>query len=205
MPSGVYERTIDEKDRLRNMLKQIAYKTPKGRRFSPNTEFKKDSIPWNKGKEWPEMKGQNHPSRNPIHQITFQRTWKQRKGILKGENHPQWKGGKTPLIMKIRNSNQYVEWRERIFKRDNYMCLICKDSTGGNLNAHHRIRLSTVIHKHRIMTFEQALSCSDIWNLSNGITICEHCHSIANEASKIIEILDGYHYERKESKDGKCT
>ncbi len=198
MPTGIYKRSYQEKERLRNMLKDVGYKAPVGKRLSPKTEFKKGSIPWNKGKEWPEMRGNNHPSRKERHKQTFERTWKQSKGKLNGPEHPQWKGGKTPLIMKIRNSDRYIEWRDQIFQRDNYTCTICKDSTGGNLNAHHRIRLSTLIHKHQVATFEQALSYSEIWKLSNGMTVCEHCHSIANEASKIIETLEGYHYGREQ-------
>lgn len=91
--------------------------------------------------------------------------------------------------MKIRNSKQYIEWKMGVFERDNFRCFICGDNTGGNLNAHHIEQLSAIIHKNNIKTFEESLECKKIWDLSNGITLCEKCHPNADEISKISFIL----------------
>lgn len=194
--TGNYERKPEEKRRLRKMIKEIGYVPSKGTRFSPKTEFKKGNKPWNKGKDWVELRGKNHPSRNPKHRDKFLEIWSSAKpNHPKGKNHPMWKGGKTPLIMKIRNSKQYAEWRMKVFERDNFSCFICRDSRGGNLNAHHIELLSKIIHKNKISTFEEALNCKDIWDVSNGITLCEKCHPSANEISKISSILKEECYE----------
>ena len=71
MPTGVYKRSQEQKERLKAMLKSIGNKAPKGKRLSPGTEFKKGSIPWNKGKKRPELSGENHPSKKPVHKKVF--------------------------------------------------------------------------------------------------------------------------------------
>lgn len=80
----------------------------------------------------------------------------------RGENHPNWQGGKTALIQKLRNSTEYKLWREAVFKRDNYTCVWCGDSRGGNLNADH------------IKPF--ALFPELRFAIDNGRTLCEPCH-----------------------------
>ena len=184
MPTGVYERSEKEKQRLREMVKRIAPAVPKGTRLSKGTEFKKGHSPWNKGKKWPEMSGENHPSRNPDHAETFKRTTENFKAnIFKayGEDHPGWKGGITPLITKIRNSPRYAEWRKKVFERDEYSCYLCGDNRGGNLNAHHIKLFSGIIRKEKIKTYEQAMECEALWDTRNGLTLCESCHTLANE------------------------
>lgn len=195
MPTGVYKRSEKEKERLRNMIKTMGYKAPRGKRLSVKTEFKKGNVPWNKGKSWPEMSGDNHPSRNPKYKSTYERIWKQTKGVMKGEKHPNWKGGLTPLIMSIRNHKKSIEWREKIFKRDNYTCQVCGGNKGGNLNAHHYTQVSDIIHTLKIKSIKQALETPILWRLSNGITLCNKCHVIADQASKAIKILYGGKYE----------
>lgn len=177
------------------MLKEIGYKAPKGKRLSVGTEFKKGHAPWNKGKAWPAMSGDNHPSRNPKHKATYEKLWKQPKGIMHGKDHPQWKGGKTPLIMRIRNHKKSIEWREKIFKRDNYICRVCGDKRGGNLHAHHYMQVADIIHTLNIKSVEEALGTKILWKLSNGITLCKKCHLIADKASKAIKQIYGGCYE----------
>lgn len=80
------------------------------------------------------------------------------------ENNPNWKGGITPIHEQIRRSDEYVEWRNSIFKRDNYECQCCGDNIGGNLHAHH------------IQNFSE---CEDLrFDVDNGITLCDLCHNV---------------------------
>ncbi|MDD4986550.1 MAG: hypothetical protein PHQ43_12375 [Dehalococcoidales bacterium] len=195
--TGNYERSPSEKKRLREMVKQIRPDN-RGVRLSPKTEFKEGHTPWNKGIKWPEMAGDNHPSRMPQHRATYERVWANRPVYRKrGSEHHRWKGGKTPLIMRIRNSPQYAEWRQGVFERDNFTCYLCGDGRGGNLEAHHIRLLSDMVHKFNVCTFEEALAVKEIWDIDNGITLCNKCHPAANDISRITAILNDYNEEEK--------
>lgn len=77
------------------------------------------------------------------------------------ETHPRWRGGLIDDSATIRRSNEYRQWREKVFKRDEYTCAMC-GQRGGKLNAHH------------IKEFAKYPECR--LDVSNGITLCEQCH-----------------------------
>jgi hypothetical protein len=96
---------------------------------------------------------------------------------FRGSNHPNWMGGITPLVARIRHCGKYVEWRKAIFHRDNYTCQIC-GVRGGWIEADHfPIPFSNIFHKNRIESLEQAIDCSEFWDVSNGRTLCRPCHN----------------------------
>lgn len=68
----------------------------KGKQASPNTEFKKGQIPWNKG-----------------------------RSHLSKEKHWNWQGGLTEKYWDIRMTFEYDKWRKRVLERDNYTCQFC--------------------------------------------------------------------------------
>jgi hypothetical protein len=72
-----------------------------------------------------------------------------------------WKGGVTPEHRRIRTGIRYKVWRESVFKRDNWTCVIC-GIRGGILNAHHIKGFSM----YPELRFE----------LDNGQTMCHKCH-----------------------------
>jgi hypothetical protein len=78
-----------------------------------------------------------------------------------GPLSPRWKGGLTPQSLRLRHNIQTQEWRRAVFARDDYVCQFCFQR-GGRLNAHHLFRVSQYP--------------SLIWELGNGITLCEDCH-----------------------------
>lgn len=81
----------------------------------------------------------------------------------KGTKHHNWKESiSDEERIKQRNSLEYEEWREGVYKRDNYTCRICYDNSGGNLNAHHLDGYSWCKEKRT--------------DISNGITLCIDCH-----------------------------
>lgn len=84
---------------------------------------------------------------------------------LKGKDSPNWKGGITLINKLIRQSNEYKEWRNKVFKRDNYTCQFCK-KRGGTLNADH-IKPFSMVPSWR-------------FRLSNGRTLCVNCHKKTN-------------------------
>ena len=63
--------------------------------------------PWNKGKEWKE---------------------------IQGENHWNWKGGVTAIRQK--RDHKHGQWRIAVFERDDYRCLDCGER-GIYLEANH--------------------------------------------------------------------
>ena len=98
----------------------------------------------------------------------------------RGKNHIKWLG-KTSIATQIRATAQYKEWRQNVFIRDRFTCRKCNDNRGGNLQAHH-IRLLSVLIKEAknlmpLFDIETAIMAyTPIWNISNGITLCEKCH-----------------------------
>lgn len=77
------------------------------------------------------------------------------------DKNPNWKGGTTLLSDEIRKSIKYKQWREKVFKRDDYTCVWC-GVRGGELQADH-IRPQSVFPHLR-------------FRLSNGRTMCVGCH-----------------------------
>lgn len=92
-----------------------------------------------------------------------------------GSNCHNWKGGITSLNQIIRTSGEYKEWRLQIFGRDNFTCQKC-GARGVYLEAHHIKGFSKILKEYKIITFESALQCFELWNLNNGVTLCEECH-----------------------------
>lgn len=95
----------------------------------------------------------------------------------RGSLNSRWKGGITLFNKQIRKTYEYRQWRSDVFTRDEFTCQECGDNSGGNLNAHHIKSLSILLHYYEITTLEKALKCEAIWNINNGITLCERCHN----------------------------
>lgn len=107
--------------------------------------------------------------------ITYYRNKCPKCAHPKGENHPMWKGGITETNHAIRTSAQYKEWRQTVFSRDNFTCQWC-GKRGSNLNADHIEAFSVLLDKHGVDTVQKALICADLWDISNGRTLCVSCH-----------------------------
>ena len=80
---------------------------------------------------------------------------------IRGEKHPNWRGGVTPLYEKIRKSLKYKIWRNAVFKRDNYTCKNCGMIKCG-------------IEADHIKPF--ALFTKLRFKIGNGRTLCKKCH-----------------------------
>ena len=81
---------------------------------------------------------------------------------LIGENHPNWKGGKTTKERKILMSRkEYKQWRIKVIERDNYTCQEC-GQIGGDLQAHH--------------IKDWANNKKERYLIRNGVTLCIECH-----------------------------
>ena len=79
-----------------------------------------------------------------------------------GSDAPNWKGGITPINVKIRKSPKYREWRTKVYEADGYLCQCCLNPKNNRLRAHHILSFSS----HEKLRFD----------VLNGITLCTHCH-----------------------------
>lgn len=92
-----------------------------------------------------------------------------------GENHWNWQGGITQLNHAIRTSSKNKAFRRFIFLRDNYTCQTC-GKRGGEIHVDHIKPFSWVIEDNNIRSLDAALACAELWDVTNGRTLCESCH-----------------------------
>lgn len=79
---------------------------------------------------------------------------------LTGANNPNWKGGVTPELTRLRHTHQYKLWKKAVYEKDNYKCIWCGSSE--NIHADHIESFA----KNKELRFE----------ISNGRTLCYKCH-----------------------------
>jgi hypothetical protein len=79
-----------------------------------------------------------------------------------GENNPRYNNNLTneERLLK-RDLKENIDWRNQIFKKDNFTCRKCK-KRNTNLNAHHIQNYSNYKDKR--------------FDINNGVTLCEKCH-----------------------------
>lgn len=78
-----------------------------------------------------------------------------------GQHHWNWKGGKTDINHKLRQTPEYKLWRANVYKRDYWTCQDCGKKPK-NIVAHH------------ITPFKECLELRYV--ISNGVTLCRSCH-----------------------------
>jgi len=116
---------------------------------------------------------------------------------LKGKKHPAWvepRKRKATLYNQIRTCEEGLAWRKNVYSRDEYTCQICGDNRGGNLNADHIKPLAVIVHVNRISTLQQAKNCNELWDVSNGRTLCVICHKNTPTFAKGINKLLEFEY-----------
>ncbi len=94
-----------------------------------------------------------------------------------GENSPNWKGGVTSVNESLRKSIEYINWRNAVFEKDDYICIRC-GIKGGRLVAHHNVPLNVIINDK----LEDLL-----FDIDNGSTMCKNHHVELHS-------LNGYKY-----------
>lgn len=107
--------------------------------------------------------GSNHP------------LYGQTREDMKGENNPNWNGGVTTLYKQIRETIQYKQWRKACFERDDYTCKFC-GQRGGDLHVDHITTYASIIAKCQIISVEETIGCTELWDVGNGRTLCITCH-----------------------------
>lgn len=155
------------------------------------SESQKGKIAWNKDiphteetkkKISEKLKGKNHPLYGKHQSEEMKRKIsKTRKGKFLGSKSGNWKGGITTVNNLIRSSIRYTQWRQDCFIRDDFTCQKCGDNIGGNLNVHHKKQLFNLIREAQqymplLSWYDACMLYRPIWDIKNGITLCEKCH-----------------------------
>lgn len=109
---------------------------------------------------------------------------KQREKIT-GKNHWRYGKGKNinELKARIRLLAEYKEWRLCVYKRDKFTCQIC-NKTNVRLECHHIKSFSSILNRNNIHTITGAIYCSELWEISNGKTLCKQCHKKTDSYGK---------------------
>jgi 5-methylcytosine-specific restriction endonuclease McrA len=181
MSQGIYKRI---------KATWIKGKTKKDYPQLSNLGVKKGNIPWNKNKKL---------GKNPEHSKKMKGRIAHNKGIKSSycgekhhwfgknhskENNAMWLGGITLLSFQIRNLLKYRQWRSDVFTRDNFICQGCGKSHC-YFEAHHIKMFSLIMKENNIKSIEEALLCEELWNINNGVTLCEDCHKIENRKQQL--------------------
>ena len=126
------------------------------------SEAMKGKIPWHKGK-----------------------TAEEDPRIPHGKSHGMWNDDATNRVygkrgIRLGVDNKMKKWRLEIFKRDRYTCKICGDKRKKGhrliINAHHIKSFADIICDNDITSSQEARKCDELWDISNGITLCKDCH-----------------------------
>ncbi len=185
MPKGVYVRTEWHKKRLSDTAFW------KGKKLSE--EHKKMMSLAHKGKPRPWRIGMKH-TLEARQKMSLVRKGKHyspktefKKGNMSLEKHPFWKGGITPLLVKIRNLDEYKFWRAEVYKRDWYTCRRCGKKE--EIEAHHLKSFSGIFNaflelydqfspiEDKEVLLRLATKYEPFWNVNNGKTLCKDCHN----------------------------
>ena len=119
----------------------------------PNSgSFKKGQAPPHKGKH---LRPQAIENIRIAHLLS-------KKG--KGKNHYNWKGGITPENHSIRTSVAYRKWRQDVFKRDSWTCIITGCGYRSKGSQRHDIRADHIKPFHLFPELRLVVS--------NGRTLC---------------------------------
>ena len=91
--------------------------------------------------------------------------------LHKGSKSSFWRGGVSSKRRKIRYSIKIQNWREKIFKRDNFTCQKCGDRS--------RSDYSVTLNAHHIKPFSKYPKQRTI--IKNGVTLCIDCHKMVHK------------------------
>jgi len=110
--------------------------------------------------------------------VSCKNTWLNKnlkRNYPRGKDAYWWRGGKTALDKAIRTCKKYKNWRSGVYSRDNFTCVLCGKK--GRLQAdHYPDSLRDLIRIWKIKNLDNALSCSELWDIKLGRTLCKNCH-----------------------------
>ena len=90
-----------------------------------------------------------------------------------------WKGGITFIDKLVRGMKEYKQWRSDVFTRDSWICKTC-NKNDCYVVAHHIEGLNKIIKDNGVTNIFRARKCKKLWDVNNGITLCEECHKLTD-------------------------
>jgi len=164
-----YKQTQEHKEKLSYARKKFLRDNPSAG-FQKNNDFCKNFTGKKHSKETKEKISKHKKINNPMFNLATRQKVSQtrkEKGVAKGENNPNWKGGITSETQKIRHSEEYNLWRKSVFERDGYTCQECgaKSCKG----------TTVYLQAHHIKPF--AIFIELRFDVDNGTTLCRKCHA----------------------------
>jgi hypothetical protein len=169
-----------------------------GKKASDETKEKmsiahKGKETWNKGKEMPLGTGDKISKK-----ISGLKRTESTRNKMRGKNNNNWNGGISPFLKTLRMLPEMYEWRSKVMERDDYRDRFTGERGNGDLEAHHIIPFSKLLKIYNIKTVEDALSCKELWDIENGVTMFKDTHMDHHKKYKN-SILPKEYYSRKES------
>jgi hypothetical protein len=105
----------------------------------------------------------------------------EKRKMLIGNKSPNWKGGISTINKCCRNIIEYKQWRSDVFTRDNWTCQTCGfRGNSGYINVHHIKGFGKILKENKIKNILEARDCVELWDIDNGITLCEECHCLTD-------------------------
>ncbi len=158
-------------------------------------QFKKGCVPWNKGitgskshmygrkhslgkQAWNkgihQWETKKHPMFGKHHTEESKQKMRGKRIMATGENNHKWKGGVSyKYDRNVRNSIEFKEWRDIVFKRDDWCCQLCD-------------KKHTNVHPHHLFSFTNYPKIR--FNENNGVTVCKDCHYLIHADKELQEL-----------------
>lgn len=97
-----------------------------------------------------------------------------RSAKTRGESHYRWNGGSSKLATSIRQMTEHRKWMDSVKERDGYKCVGCGSTE--KLESHHKRLFSELLQEQQITNREEARNCKELWDINNGVTLCQKHH-----------------------------
>lgn len=97
--------------------------------------------------------------------------WNKGKTHLRGVKHWNWKGGVDVEHTRIKQTKEYKEWQQAVYRKWHWTCQDCKKHCNkGQIVAHH------------IKTFAEYPKLR--FRVSNGVVLCRPCHALRHKPNR---------------------
>ena len=199
MPQGVYKRSEITLQKLRENVQKL-HQGNLGRKMPSTTKLALEKF--NLGHIVSDITKKKISDSEKGKEVIM--TDKHRNNISKGlrgkyigEKNWNWKGGLSKLRNRIRAMPEYIQWQNKIFKKEGI-----KNRKG--LQVHHLKELHKIIEENKIIDINQARECKELWDIDNGVVLKKGEHYVITILNRFNIISKGFIlYLRRYIKDNK--